>query len=236
MKAFLLDTPPMGAVGQMAMDEAVLDHAGSDSHILRLYRWSGAAPHGATFGYGQSFSEAQAAVDSRFGSRPVPVVRRCTGGGVVFHDGDITFSFVFPWAKMTAPAMIYREIHMGVHLGLKSCGIASRLWGAPGEDLPPERRGECFAGPEPKDLVHENGVKFLGGALRRRRGLGLYQGSLRPEGFAAPSNMLRAALEEGFRLQWRLLFRKVPPGAAVEAAARRIHDRRYSRKAWNQKR
>lgn len=236
MKAFLIDTLPMDAPSHMALDEAVLDRAEPETHALRLYRWKGVAPYGATFGYAQSYAEAESAVSERFGARPLPIVRRCTGGGIVFHDGDITFSFVFPWRLLRAPISIYREIHMGIHLGLKSCGIASRLWGVPEKGPPPERRIECFTGPEAKDLVHENGDKFLGGALRRRRGFGLYQGSLRPEGFSVSPETLRRALEEGFRLQWRLLFRPAAPDAAVRAAARRIRDRRYARTAWNQKR
>ena len=78
MKAFLLDAPHMDAPAHMAMDEAVLDLAKPDSFVLRLYRWSGAPPYGATFGYGQSYAEAESAARGRFADRPVPLVRRCT--------------------------------------------------------------------------------------------------------------------------------------------------------------
>ena len=233
MRAYLLETPELDAYGQMAMDEAVLDTAAPETLTLRLFRWLGRVPFGVTFGFSQPYAEVRDGVRSA-GLEPaeVPLVRRCTGGGIVFHDGDVTFSLVFPWPRLKPPLAVYRDIHRGVLLGLKTLGIAARPW--PQRPAGPQMR--CFAGPEPEDLVREDGTKFLGGALRRRMGRGLYQGSLRPEGLPAPAERLREAIVEGLSLQWAALFEPAAPEPATAAAAQRLRLERYARDAWNQRR
>lgn len=234
MRAFLLKTGPLDVPSQMALDEAVLNAAEPGALYLRLYRWPGLSLQGATFGYSQPYAAAVQAARARLGGVSFPLVRRLTGGGLVYHDGDLTFSFVFPWPRLATPAFLYKNIHVGVHLGLKARGAASRLW-SPAQ--PPAPAGtECFARPEPKDLVREDGAKVLGGALRRRRGTGLYQGSMRPEVLALPPDRLADALLEGFGLQWSALFEPVEPRPETAAAARRLLEERYCSDGWNKKR
>src|SRR5882672_5933907 len=87
MKSILLDSPALDGYGQMALDEVLLERAPKDGLILRLYRWSGPA---ATFGYFQAHEEVLRQVIGR-PSGDFPLVRRLTGGGLVYHDGDVTF-------------------------------------------------------------------------------------------------------------------------------------------------
>ncbi|HVE13872.1 MAG TPA: hypothetical protein VNI01_10795, partial [Elusimicrobiota bacterium] len=176
MEARLLESGPLDAAAQMALDEALLD-AFSGAPALRLYRWSArGASNGATFGFSQPREQAAGLAAERWGRAAHPLVRRSTGGGLVFHDGDATFSFVFPWPVLSGPSWIYKEIHLGVHLALKAAGARTRLWSEPSGPGP---AAGCFPRPTTADLVAEDGTKLLGGALRRRRGVGLYQGSLR---------------------------------------------------------
>ena len=152
----------------MALDEAVLLHSPQDALILRVYEWRGA---GCTFGYSQRY----ALVMKQSGG--VDPVRRATGGGIVHHDGDTTFSLVFPWNRTLAPETIYKNIHRGIHQALKANGTANGIWSP--KAAPEGIAAACFARAEKYDLVNDNDVKILGGALRKKGSKGLYQGSLR---------------------------------------------------------
>jgi lipoate-protein ligase A len=223
-----LNVPTLDAAGQMALDEAALTLAAPGALVLRAYRWAGPA---CTFGYSQPLRAARSACDAR-GWRAVAPVRRATGGGIVFHDGDLTFSLVFPWDRIWAPEAIYKNIHRAVHLGLKEAGARSALYS-------PERRplgaaAACFSRAEPMDLVLADGRKLLGGALRKRGGKGLYQGSLRPELLALPREAVEAAVAGGVAREFgRVPTSEIPEswlGAARELAAR------YSSREWNARR
>jgi len=222
----------------MALDECVLDSAEPDTCYLRFFQWAGSG-HGdaVTFGVSMAYDEVEAAAQARGFPANAPLVRRATGGGVVYHDGDLTFSFVFPWSRLSSPGLIYKNLHLAAHIGLKTRGFDTRLWAPPSavEEIPGVNT-ECFSGPEPKDLVLEDGSKVLGGALRRRGETGLYQGSMRPEPFQATIGNLRDALFEGIGLQWKIIFEpREIPGEAL-AAAERLRHTKYAADRWNKRR
>lgn len=223
MNATVLD-----AAGQMALDEAVLAAAPPDSLVLRVYRWPGTA---CTFGYSQPFRAARAACDAR-GWRAVAPVRRATGGGIVYHDGDVTFSLVFPWDRACAPEAIYKNVHRAVHLGLKEAGAGSALFSPQKREL--GAAAACFSRAEPMDLVVDDGRKLLGGALRKRGGRGLYQGSLRPELVALPRAAVESAIAVGVAREFG---RPATLDMAEEwRASGRELESRYRSREWNERR
>lgn len=237
--AVLSDSPALDAPGHMALDEAMLSGAASGALILRFYRWkvrggfppSPRRPVAATFGYFQDYGTVLAEIRVR-GPRPsFPVVRRPTGGGVVLHDGDITFSLVFPWDRLSAASEIYRNLHHAIHLRIEELGIASRLWSSSAKT-----RASCFIEPSPMDLVREDGVKFLGGALRRRHGKGLYQGSLRPQHLNASRVSLEEAVRKGIEARWGVRFGVEPPARELLGEAMRLRTERYVSRDWNERR
>lgn len=213
----------------MALDEAVFTSAPEGSLVLRFYRWAGPA---LTFGYSQPFSSARLAARAK-GWADFPIVRRATGGGIVFHDGDVTFSLVFPWERLSAACLVYKNLHRAAHLGLKAAGIPTRLW-SPRPAPAPGPAAVCFSRAEPMDLVGEDGRKVLGGALRRKAGRGLYQGSLRPEALGVDAAVVEAAIARGIALEWGRAPRAdldeawIASGAALAA--------KYRSEQWNQRR
>lgn len=213
----------------MGLDEAVLLLSPSESLVLRFYRWSGPA---VTYGYSQPWAQAEAAARAR-GFPSYCLARRSTGGGIVFHDGDITFSLVFPWERLCSPCLVYKNIHRGIHLGLKGLGVAAALWSPPGQRRP-GLRAECFAAPEPVDLVDEQGRKLLGGALRKRGGRGLYQGSLRLSGAQGSGTRLEEALTRSLSAEFGRAARlDLEESWIVEG--RRLAEK-YRLSSWNQRR
>lgn len=238
MLATLLKAPALDAYGQMAFDETLLEAPEGEPLVLRFYEWPGGPrdperPHSATFGLLQAYEEAVRGLHARGLAVTFPVVRRPTGGGLVLHDRDLTFSLIFPWSRLASPSLVYKDLHRGIHLGLKSIGVASRVW-SPGAAAQ-ARVADCFGEPSPMDLVHEDGRKFLGGALRRRQGVGLYQGSFRPEGFHVPADRLRRAIVDGLSLEWQATFLPAEADEPTLSAAEKLRGERYVTDAWNRR-
>lgn len=206
----------------MALDEALLSSEGA---FGRLYRWAAPA---VTFGFSQewSFVVAEAA---RLGYPGNEFVRRATGGGIVSHDGrEITFSIVFPWERLSSPCFVYKNVHRGIHLGLKAIGVKTALKAGPAEGVPRPLEKACFTAPEPMDLLDDEGRKVLGGALRRKGTRGLYQGSLRIDTLGRPKEELEAAVMDGVLREF--------PDASFDPPDLPHDAAKYSSEAWNKRR
>jgi len=226
-----VEAPALDAAGHMGLDEALLGARLEGRAVLRFYRW---LRPGVTFGYGQRWELARQLAASR-GMGSADLVRRATGGGVVFHDGDVTFSLVFPWERLSSPGLMYKDIHRGVHTGLKAARVLNHIWtgqqrAAEGGAL--ERA--CFGGvPEKMDLVRADGLKILGGALRRRGAVGLYQGSFRPDLVAVSIPTIHRAIAGGLASEFSSLSFDI--AADTYAEGERLAER-YRSDRWNKKR
>ena len=94
----------------MSIDEALLETARIPT--IRFFRWRSPA---LSFGYFGKFSDVEIYATDR------DLVRRWTGGGIVFHGDDLTYSIVIP---ATDPAFdessiaIYEKIHPGLAYAL----------------------------------------------------------------------------------------------------------------------
>jgi lipoate-protein ligase A len=164
----------------MALDEALLEHAAVPS--IRFYQWHSPA---LSFGYFGKFTDVAAYAPAH------DLVRRWTGGGIVFHGDDLTYSIVIPVRDpvFAASSMnIYKKIHRALTDALNGIGKRAVVVGSMDPEssclaVRPTRAGigdagyNCFANPVHADVML-NGRKIAGAAQRRtRRGL-LQQGSV----------------------------------------------------------
>jgi len=154
----------------MALDEALLESAPQrNSPLLRFYAWTEPA---ATFGYFQKFREVKGMTTLR------PLIRRPTGGGLVPHEADWTYSLIFPpahgWYELKATES-YIKLHQWIQSAFKRNGLGTEL--APRPDR--ESVGQCFMGAEQFDVLWEK-RKIAGAAQRRTRQGLLIQGSVQP--------------------------------------------------------
>ncbi len=205
----------------MAIDEALLREVREP--VLRLYEWAVPA---VSLGY---FQPAALAGDRLF-------VRRYTGGGLVDHVRDVTYTIVLPrahaWLELSAPES-YRLIHEGVQAALAACGVAGEL--APAAHA--IESDACFQKPVKFDLVARDGDagKLSGAAQRRTREGLLHQGSiLLPD--PARNAALRAAFAEAFAARLGLLLAPGEATAAESARAVALDRERYATEAWNHSR
>src|SRR5437868_6817048 len=97
------DNAPHSAALNMAIDEALLEQAAVPS--IRFYQWHSPA---LSFGYFGIFADVARYAGER------DLVRRWTGGGIVFHGDDLTYSIVIPVSAAAfgeSPTSIYEKIH-----------------------------------------------------------------------------------------------------------------------------
>jgi lipoate-protein ligase A len=153
----------------MAIDEWLLEQG--KHPVLRIYQWDGAW---GSLGYFGKLSEA------REGLPGIEFVRRWTGGGIVDHRGDWTYSLIVPRDREIARMKggeSYRAIHEILLDVLKSEGGKPDLSSGNGKS-----GGMCFETPVEFDVMDAEGGK-LAGAAQRRGKLGLlHQGSVATAG------------------------------------------------------
>jgi lipoate-protein ligase A len=103
----------------MAIDEASLEAAKTPS--IRFYRWQSPA---LSFGYFRKFTDVVRYAAER------DLVRRWTGGGIVFHGDDLTYSIIIPAHHAMfaqSSALIYATIHSALRDVLDNLGLRAEL-------------------------------------------------------------------------------------------------------------
>jgi lipoyl(octanoyl) transferase len=207
----VLDPEPHAAALNMAIDETLL--AGASEPLLRLYRWKQPA---VSFGYFGKHGEVAAAWPAR------ELVRRWTGGGIVPHGDDVTYSLLVPARHPVArqgPLESYRAIHEALARWFAAKGIGASLTGGV-----PKVSEACFENPAPHDVLAE-GHKIAGAAQRRTRSGLLHQGSIQNvRGMEQWRDALSAAFSS--RVELRSI------SAEEIAAAEVLVESKYGREDW----
>ena len=248
----LLTLPPgrADAYANMAEDLLLLDHFPWAQCIrFRSYGWT---THAVTFGYSQRFGE----IARRLSASVTEICRRPTGGGIVDHGNDWTYSLVVPPKSALSeqsPLELYRLTHEAMANGLIRVGQRAELAVPSPSSVPAVRAsseectsvdrqlwdpGICFQKAEVHDVVcPHSGRKIAGAALKKnRRGI-LLQGSI--DRSAAPQVADWRAFASIFADNLADLFNATREAINSPAYPRRraeeIH-RRFKSREWNQKR
>lgn len=156
----MIDTGLGSASWNMSLDEILLyGFKEGDLPILRFYAWEPALSFGR-------FSKVRKSIDiDRLKEEKIPYVRRMTGGGILVHGGDISYSIVLPSLSLGQKnaKVLYRYlcrflIHFYEKLGFKA-HFATDL------HLDNIKSDICLSGCEAYDIVIAD--KKMGGNAQR---------------------------------------------------------------------
>lgn len=224
----------------MAWDEALLEAAPLPT--LRLYTW---ATPTLSLGYFQDHDQVRATLPP--GWTDLPVVRRITGGGAIWHAAEITYCLVGRLGVdlPTPVSAVYTALHGGIQRALAAAGAALARAQGPVPDRRYRTEPRCFAAPAPDDLTAGAG-KVLGSAGRQRGERFLVHGSLKlgsnpwDGGVVAacgvPATTARTALQDGIAAALGLALTPGEPTPAETAAMAAIRAARYGSDGWVRRR
>jgi lipoate-protein ligase A len=207
------DEEPHGAALNMALDEVLL--AGVCEPTVRIYRWERPA---VSFGYFGKYASVAAGWPDR------EIVRRMTGGGVVPHGADLTYSLLVPGGHPFAersPRDVYRVVHERIAAAVRGAGETAALASRPEQ----QGTGVCFESPAEFDLL-AGGRKIAGAALRRTRAGLLLQGSIQE---LPGLELMRSRLASVFGRH--VVAGKITAQEVVDAAA--LARAKYATPGWN---
>lgn len=163
------DAIPRSGVMNMAIDQLLLEEI-SDTPILRFYNWKSPS---VSLGYFESLATTQ----EIFYGENLDFIRRMTGGGIVDHRHDLTYTLAIPrshpWATLRG-AESYHLIHQSAAKALNVTGTHCILT--------PVNTGNgsasCFDNPVAYDIITPAGDKLAGAGQRHTRQGLLHQGSV----------------------------------------------------------
>ncbi len=203
----------------MATDEWLL--ATAKTPMLRVYGWLG---EWCSVGYFGKLADAKTSFPG------IACVRRWTGGGMVDHRADWTYTLVVPRREKLTElrgAESYRMIHARLAETLDSEGIEVSL------SIGNDETGAslCFENPVSHDLVSQAGRKLAGAGQRRTsRGL-LHQGSVAAACELEQSKARAQRLAACISAEWH----EVEYDPPAETLAEKVLER-YGRTSWTQRR
>lgn len=174
----LIDSGLLNGPQNMAIDEALLSSFEQGSQpVFRLYGWQPAA-----LSLGRFQNAGQVLDVERCRADRLPVVRRISGGGVIYHAEELTYSLVCSPDQIPETDSIkdsfriltgfllqfYRTLGLNPAYALDVSASTEKLG---------ERTPFCFAGRESFDMI-VNGRKIGGNAQRRLKRVVFQHGSI----------------------------------------------------------
>ena len=179
MNLHLLPPRTGGAAENMATDFLLLQRYPATTHArFRHYGWHRPA---FTFGYSQKIAWVRTQLPP---GETFDLCRRPTGGGVVDHRDDWTYTLVIPRGhplEEVRAVESYRAVHAALAEALGAQGVPAELKKAaePADESSPPGPGVCFQRSELYDVVHSTTAAKIAGAAQKRNKHGLlFQGSI----------------------------------------------------------
>ncbi len=175
MKWRLIDSGFSHGAFNMSVDRALFEnYKKGDLPVFRVYGWRPPA-----ISLGRFQNPAKFLNMEKCAEKGISVVRRITGGGAIFHDQELTYSFVcgddiFQGLSVKES---YKEINRFLTVSYRELGIDASYHLDLAESFSATRSSFCFAGREPYDIV-ANGLKIGGNAQRRAHGKIFQHGSI----------------------------------------------------------
>ena len=237
------DHAARSAAMNMAIDETLLEMASNPS--IRFYRWHSPA---LSFGYFGRFADVVDYAAQR------DLVRRWTGGGIVLHGEDLTYSIIVPRNDPVfagSSMSIYENVHRALCEALSGIGkradllavaavcdrrtIQDRSVHSPkmtGREInatvTDRRYNDCFANPVRADVLVDR-RKVAGAAQRRTRAGLLHQGSIQQVDLVG--NFARHFAE---KLSENCSERRIDN--ELSDRAKEIAEKKYATQAWLRRR
>ena len=224
----LILDPPRDAALNMAIDELLMETQSFPGAppVLRFYSWSEPA-------YSIGYFQNVAGIVKRFkcAKENISVVKRLTGGGLVFHGTDLTFSLSMKDKAHFFTGNVkdsYLKVNEALRAGLKP--LFPDIDYADCKSIPSGRGGKarvCFEEPSCCDLlVHSK--KVVGASQRRKRGAILHQSSIFLSG---DETVLCRHILKGFMEKWKIDFFEKPL-SDEELLAAQQKTKRYASNDW----
>ena len=154
----------------MATDEALVkSFQENDMPILRLYSWE----KSFTIGVSQNFSSYSHLIKQRN-----DYAKRITGGGVLFHGHDVSYSLILPVSYMNDlnVKQSYEKICTFLLEFYRSLGL-NAMYAKDDEKIHLSKSEFCQVGFEAYDIL-VNGIKIGGNAQRRTKKVIFQHGSI----------------------------------------------------------
>lgn len=226
---FILDGPRRATLS-MAIDEVLMESQKATSALptLRIYFWDRPS---ITAGYFQDIHKI--ARRYRCKTKHIPVVRRLTGGGLVLHGKDLTFSLSLKNPNDFLPQdtkLSYQKINEALYEGLRHCH--QDLSFVPSSVIPSGRGLDaraCFDKPTCFDLLWR-GKKAVGASQRRTQGMLLHQSSVF---FDTPAKGIIEGILRGFESEWGVRFSRSKLTAQELKKAYFLEKTRYRTPEWS---
>lgn len=229
MEFRLILDPPRSATLNMAIDEYLMLSQGhpNSKPTLRFYTWQDPA---CSVGYFQNLSQIIKKYETK--NKKMSFVRRLTGGGMVLHGQDLTFSLTIavdnPFLGNNVKES-YLKINEVLRGGLLA--LAPQIDYADCKTVPSGRGTNeriCFDAPSCYDLLI-SGKKVVGASQRRVAGAILHQSSIFMK---HDKQILVQNILEGFKKLWKVNFKETSLNDEEISRALQIQGQRYQTHEW----